>query len=60
MPAGEADGFGWVGEFCEIADEAQIFRDGQNGRPLVRKRSAAGQCEEGRFFFFREPGHRFV
>lgn len=60
MLAGESDRLGWVGELGEMADEAQVGRDGQNGGALVRKRHAAGQCEECRFFFFSEPCHKRV
>lgn len=35
MVSGEADGFGWVGEFGEGRDELEVIRDGQDGWPLV-------------------------
>ena len=46
MPACETDGFGWVRKLGEVGDEAQVFGNGQDGRPLGKQRSAAGELQE--------------
>ena len=46
MKAAETDRFGWVGKFGEARDEAQVFGDRKDGRPLGWERSAAGELKK--------------
>ncbi len=60
MLPGESHGFGRMGGLGEIAKQAQVFCERENGWALLRERGTARKFEEGGFFFFSEFCHKLV